>query len=336
MKSAEKLKPHARHSAVRDLPFDIDTTYIRVTLPSVKRGRNDSIFTNWLVQLSILMMCLVFIVMIKNNHVCKVEQTKRRHPTRVNIDITIFEDDTMLEFPDAELRGEGIAKLNLDHVPSNPYNLSSTEIEHQYKTAKVASLKARVRRFACWHSCFGEFHKRTFRKRKPKVTFDAEVPRLDKDFPDPGPIIDELNANSGPREKKSPNPAGFYEEIATNELPDKINTTSQRSPDKLSLEATHLKEKSVHVEKTTEAVKVVLQSELEKVEKPAKPSAEELEYESYESGENEDADGAAGESYEGDDGEYYDDDKTGDGTLDGDADNTDDGIDQEGTEEDSS
>lgn len=49
-------------------------------------------------------------------------------------------------------------------IRSNPYNLNEDEIIQQWSTAKVTFKKNRVKRLGyCWHSCFGQFRKKSFR-----------------------------------------------------------------------------------------------------------------------------------------------------------------------------
>ncbi|CAL8137888.1 unnamed protein product [Orchesella dallaii] len=232
----------------------------------------------------------------------------------------------------AEALAEDIAHTNPNHgqeVLSNPFRLSSHEIDKQYETAKVSGLKKRVRRFACWHSCFGQFRKRTLRKNKPKYVAFSEDSRTNQDMVEPSQDGNELgDANLGPRQKKSPDPAEFYKEVTNNELQDdKTNIESKKTQIKATSKSPSLIEKKTTAATTTEAPKTVLQSELEKVEKPTNPPVEE-EYESGEYEENEGTDVADGDYYDGDD-ESFEEDKTVDEKSDADAEDDDDGIDQE-------
>lgn len=56
----------------------------------------------------------------------------------------------------------------LGKIQSNPFRLSNNDIMQQIRSAKIPSLRNRVKRFACWHSCFGQFRRKAFRTLYPK------------------------------------------------------------------------------------------------------------------------------------------------------------------------
>lgn len=183
--------------------------------------------------------------------------------------------------PDAHIAtvktSKAIFKILSNHVQEidifnskNPYGLTLDEVRVQHDTAKVPSLQARVKRFACWHSCFGQFRKKSLKHpivvrtstAKPTSTspLPVESPSTHNvttgennelgDGADEEDVIKVENKVENRRRKKASNPLDYFK-LKTRMINAKIETeTSVPTDFSTTTQSSHISEFKGYVKKS--------------------------------------------------------------------------------------